>query len=312
MPSSSSEPNAGSPIPQKSSPAKRRQVREAAVQLLHALRGQELSEESEAAIDSRQNPWTLILAQSDEKILRLRAKALLHLQQNRAAKGEAIAKNGSQVATLLKTFADEQQSATSYRALLKTEELVAENLDLLRRQLKSSKDSSTLAETLNELRSHNESAHRTCGTLIEDLRETIELPTPLQATKKSLPILAESISTARSLFQSDPLSRSETAALHKALAEQASLKQAVSELYQLIASHLTETDSLLAEHLENFAPERLAQVDRAVLRLAVTELHHCSDVPHAVVINEAIEVARRFGGNESASFVNGVLDALKP
>lgn len=60
----------------------------------------------------------------------------------------------------------------------------------------------------------------------------------------------------------------------------------------------------------NWRIERMAVVDRLVLRLAVYELQH-GDVPAAVVIDEAIELARRYGGDDSARFVNGVLDAVR-
>ncbi len=54
----------------------------------------------------------------------------------------------------------------------------------------------------------------------------------------------------------------------------------------------------------------MARVDLAILRLAAYELIYCHDVPHNVVINEAIELSKRFGTEESPSFINGVLDHL--
>jgi N utilization substance protein B len=68
-------------------------------------------------------------------------------------------------------------------------------------------------------------------------------------------------------------------------------------------------DELLARHAEHWRVERMAAVDRNVLRLAAFELLH-SDTPTPVVIDEAVELARRFGGDRSPAFVNGVLDAL--
>jgi transcription antitermination protein NusB len=62
---------------------------------------------------------------------------------------------------------------------------------------------------------------------------------------------------------------------------------------------------------ENYALDRLSTVDRNILRVAVYEMFHCTEVPPIVAINEAIEIAKRFGSEESGRFVNGVLDRLK-
>lgn len=72
-----------------------------------------------------------------------------------------------------------------------------------------------------------------------------------------------------------------------------------------------EIDPLIAASSDHWRPERLAIVDRLILRMAVYQFVHAPDVPPNVVINEAVELARRFGGDESGHFVNGVLDAIK-
>ncbi|HKB08028.1 MAG TPA: transcription antitermination factor NusB [Candidatus Polarisedimenticolia bacterium] len=77
------------------------------------------------------------------------------------------------------------------------------------------------------------------------------------------------------------------------------------------ASSVLSIDAILAESLENWRLERLAIVDRNILRLAVYEFLHESDTPPVVIIDEAIEVARRFGGEDSWQFTNGILDAVR-
>jgi N utilization substance protein B len=69
-------------------------------------------------------------------------------------------------------------------------------------------------------------------------------------------------------------------------------------------------DSRLRESLEHWRLERVLAIDRCVLRLAVCELVHFADIPMRATINEYIEIARDFGGDESPSFVNGVLDKI--
>src|SRR6266700_2102217 len=70
-------------------------------------------------------------------------------------------------------------------------------------------------------------------------------------------------------------------------------------------------DVLLAGSLDNWRLERLAIVDRNVLRMAVYEFLHEAETPPIVVIDEAIEVARRFGGEDAWQFTNGILDAVR-
>lgn len=70
-------------------------------------------------------------------------------------------------------------------------------------------------------------------------------------------------------------------------------------------------DELIRSSSENWRIERMAAVDRNVIRLAIYEFLHEPATPPAVVIDEAIEIAKRFGGEESGQFVNGVLDAVR-
>jgi len=72
----------------------------------------------------------------------------------------------------------------------------------------------------------------------------------------------------------------------------------------------TEADVLIEKHLQNWELGRLALTDRLVLWIAVAELIYFEDIPPKVTLNEAVEVARAFGSDNSAGFVNGVLDAI--
>lgn len=69
-------------------------------------------------------------------------------------------------------------------------------------------------------------------------------------------------------------------------------------------------DALIEEQAENWRLERMPPVDRNILRLAVYELLHEPDVPRLVIVDEAIELAKRFGAENSGRFVNGLLDGL--
>ena len=75
-------------------------------------------------------------------------------------------------------------------------------------------------------------------------------------------------------------------------------------------SNLADLDEELERQTAHWRLERLAAVDRNILRLAMFELKHEPDTPPAVVIDEAIEIAKKFGAEESGRFVNGVLDGF--
>ncbi|HLG13554.1 MAG TPA: transcription antitermination factor NusB [Blastocatellia bacterium] len=76
-------------------------------------------------------------------------------------------------------------------------------------------------------------------------------------------------------------------------------------------SHLDQIDSLIKERAENWRISRMAVVDRNILRLAIYEFLCEPETPKTVVINEALEIARRFSTFEATQFINGILDAIK-
>jgi transcription antitermination protein NusB len=80
------------------------------------------------------------------------------------------------------------------------------------------------------------------------------------------------------------------------------------ELVKGVRAHLAEIDTQLGQASKNWRLERMARVDRNLLRLALFELKWSADVPAKVAINEAIEIAKRYGTAESPAFVNGILD----
>jgi N utilization substance protein B len=82
-------------------------------------------------------------------------------------------------------------------------------------------------------------------------------------------------------------------------------------LFRGTLGRMKEIDRLIQAHTKNWRLSRMAAVDRNVLRLAVYELISDSKTPDTVVINEALDIAKKFSTNESAQFVNGILDSIK-
>ncbi|HEX8952711.1 MAG TPA: transcription antitermination factor NusB [Polyangia bacterium] len=83
------------------------------------------------------------------------------------------------------------------------------------------------------------------------------------------------------------------------------------KLVRGVREHLPELDAQIQGASKNWRLERMARVDRNLLRLALYELKHLDDVPAKVAINEAIEIAKRYGTHESSAFVNGILDRCR-
>ncbi len=83
-----------------------------------------------------------------------------------------------------------------------------------------------------------------------------------------------------------------------------------SELFELTRENISWADGEISALLKNWKIERINNIDRNILRMAMVELRHLPDVPVKVVINEAIELAKTYSTEKSSSFVNGILDGF--
>jgi N utilization substance protein B len=82
------------------------------------------------------------------------------------------------------------------------------------------------------------------------------------------------------------------------------------DLYRVATTRQAEVDALIESHAQNWRLERMAVVDRNLLRAAVAEMIAYPNTPAAIIINESLEIARRYAAPESVQFLNGVLDAI--
>jgi N utilization substance protein B len=87
-------------------------------------------------------------------------------------------------------------------------------------------------------------------------------------------------------------------------------KSYANDLVKGAMAVVDELDARIAAASANWRVERMTRVDRNVLRLCVYELLYCLDVPRAVALDEAVELAKRYGAEDSGAFVNGVLDQV--
>jgi len=89
------------------------------------------------------------------------------------------------------------------------------------------------------------------------------------------------------------------------------IEEFAASLIRGVVQHKEQIDRTISEHALNWDIKRIISVDRNVMRLAVYELAFRPDIPHVVTINEAVDIAKKFGTAESGKFVNGILDNVR-
>jgi transcription antitermination factor NusB len=88
------------------------------------------------------------------------------------------------------------------------------------------------------------------------------------------------------------------------------IRRFADQLIDGVLKHVSELDALIGRYAENWTVTRMAVIDRNVLRMAAYELLYLADIPARVTLNEAIDVVKRFGDEQSGAFVNGILDRI--
>ncbi|UHA57957.1 transcription antitermination factor NusB [Metabacillus litoralis] len=114
----------------------------------------------------------------------------------------------------------------------------------------------------------------------------------------------------QALFQVNVSNTDPNEAIEHALDEERS-NEFMNQLVFGTIEHEKELDELISPHLVNWTIDRLANIDKTILRMAAYELKYEQDVPANVTIDEAVELAKAFGDDYSSKFVNGVLSKIK-
>ncbi|WP_078552928.1 transcription antitermination factor NusB [Bacillus alkalicellulosilyticus] len=111
----------------------------------------------------------------------------------------------------------------------------------------------------------------------------------------------------QALFQIDLTDAPWQEAVDNTLDEGEELTPFLEEIITGTLQHKESIDEILKKNIENWSLERVGNVDRAILRMAIHEMKYIDDIPKNVTFNEAIELGKAFGGEESGRFINGVL-----
>ena len=116
------------------------------------------------------------------------------------------------------------------------------------------------------------------------------------------------------LYQAEMTRRPIDKAIENFWAEESEIDKELKEFADYIAAgviqHLAAIDEKIVEYATNWQIKRMAVIDRNILRMGLFELKYADNIPPKVAINEAVELAKRYGDLESSKFVNGILDKI--
>jgi N utilization substance protein B len=87
-------------------------------------------------------------------------------------------------------------------------------------------------------------------------------------------------------------------------------REFATKIFKGTVDHLPKIDEMIVQQAENWRIERMAVVDRNIIRMSIYEFLHEHDTPKLVIIDEAIEIAKKFGTQKSSQFINGILDGI--
>ncbi len=118
----------------------------------------------------------------------------------------------------------------------------------------------------------------------------------------------------QALYACDLRSGEDTQTIFETIKDAASVSDKMAAyarmLVEKVQINLQDLDALIQKFAENWVVSRMATIDRNILRLAVTELQYCPELSHKIILDEAVELAKIYGAEESGKFINGVLDSL--
>ncbi|MGC6466792.1 MAG: transcription antitermination factor NusB [Akkermansiaceae bacterium] len=280
--------------------ASRRQVREAAVQLLYAR---------DAAPKEQGGPafWELINDRSGQNFDKARVKTLSHLQQGRMASAEKLQAIVLDCAPAILAADPSEKFAKDFKTLTESEIKWADTVKSLSNLTKANlggwrRDLAKLLLESGDLKKQRQSI----------LAKTEAFPPQQHATlSKAFEKLDSYDDRVRMVqFPQNFPEQRDLDHLHRLLEEMKELENEVTAVVDQVEEKTPQLDDLINSKSENFDLSRLSKVDLAILRLASWEILYLPDLDNAVSINEAIELARAFSGEDAASFVNGILDQI--
>lgn len=289
----------------------RRQIREAAVQFLYCA-----DLEGGAPADAyRETFWDLLTEPDRRKLLHSTVRALEHITQGRVDRLLELSDRAPNALARLGASSNTLEIKKQLQDILRHESLWTMQWEKVQKLPLNDQDNDAVVDQL-------ESFLRQLYAIDRDLRLARNHFQQALADHPSLqPLLEPVLASMRRLQRiSDRVQMLENPQNHPEQSDLKHLSSSKNQLLELrretdhmvhmVLQHKIKVDQTLADVIENFAPERIDPVDRAILRLSTSELLTRPEISSAILINEAIDLAKKFGSNDSGRFVNGILDQI--
>jgi len=288
---------------------KRRDIRETAVQFLYFADLEGGSDPS----DMQETFWEITQENSLRKLAKAKAKAVLHIAQGRESRIAKLSECVPLALTELKAVGDLTALTVPLRALLRQESKLNAAIELLKSSTQSKTSDDLIEPRLEDIFIANRvvtDARTAWDNSLDDFPAWRNKLEAITAAASHLERISARLNAIENLESTEAPPSHGTEHLRASSQEITAFRKDTEALVQGVLSHKESLDEKLGNIVENYSPERVDPVDRAILRIGAYEIIHRDDIPRAVSINEAIEIAKRFGTTESSRFINGILDAL--
>jgi N utilization substance protein B len=287
----------------------RRHIREAVVQFLYCA-----DLEGGADPAALRGPFWEFVTESDRRSLQLATfRTVHHLAHGREGRLAEFVERQSLASTLLSAWPQAESLKTDLKRIAELESGWSTSFAKLERLPKDDDDASvaeSFGDALQVLFKIDRDLAAARRRFLEGMEDFPALRGQMEAVAATIRRLQRISDRLRMVEEPEKFpEQGDLARLRDSKADILALQKKADALVDFILSKKEQIDATLAAVVENFAPERIDPVDRAILRLGTYEILH-EAAPPKVVINEAIELAKRFGTTDSRRFVNGVLDKI--
>jgi len=287
----------------------RREIREAAVQFLYCN-----DLESGAPADQAADAfWELLLESDFNKFTKASVKSVLHLNQGRQKRYVKLVEKAPELEAHITADPDAKKLGRALSAVIKSENKWQALIDSLSRIFKPQNEevSTDLTETLNEIYLLNKTLSEQRQAWRSQLADFPHFHKKVESVSASIDAL-QRVSDRIHMVKNPTLfpDHSDVSHLVSTADKMQTMRNAVDQKISLVVKNKTHIDETIKSVVENYVPERIDPVDRAILRLGVSEILFDEDIPAPVSINEAIEMSQKFGSTDSSKFINGILDKI--
>ncbi len=268
------------------------------------------------AADYRQTFWDLLTESDRRRLLTSILRALEHISQGRSDRLIELTERSSTAIARLSATTDTESIKKDLQLVLRLESAWSAHYDSLRKLPLHDVENDGVVGQLDEAVKNLFAVNGDISTARERFRLSLEdFPTlrnsleALSASLRRMQRISDRVGMLENPHQFPE--QSDLKHIRESSEEIAALRRDADSLVDTVLLHKKTIDDKLAQIIENYVPERIDPVDRAILRLAACELLTRPDISAKIVINEAIDLAKKFGSTDSGRFVNGVLDQIR-